>query len=220
MVPQSEFAITSETLMKSVNDLYRSNGCEIKITSKSAKAAGVSIAFRKGLSNNDIMLMGRWRCPDTAQHYRDVDPFTLARISLVMARTDPFISLDLPIPPANQTWNQMTQSEPIQTFQEESLPQAVSWNPPPQMKSVPINQEILLDPLVTMDLPVIDVPYLNLPVTRSSTFEVHSLQKPAVFRPPPVSVRKDVSTVVQARPVCPPVLIPRCLFCLNTFYFL
>ena len=111
LVPQSEFQISSETLMRSVNDLYRSNACDIKITSKSAKAAGVSSAFKKGLSNNDIMLMGRWRSPDTAQHYRDIDPFTLARISLVMAREDPVLSLEEPVPLNNQTWNQITQPE-------------------------------------------------------------------------------------------------------------
>jgi hypothetical protein len=77
--------------MKDVNNLYQPLGLAYKITSKSAKSLGVSTAFKLGMSDDHIRVLGRWRSISTAQHYRAIDDSTLlnifSRISLKPSST-------------------------------------------------------------------------------------------------------------------------------------
>ncbi len=66
--------------MKDVNRLYSKIGFQVKITTKSAKVLGTSLAFSLGMSNDHVMLLGRWKDPATAQYYRSVDPSTLLKV--------------------------------------------------------------------------------------------------------------------------------------------
>ena len=66
--------------MKDVNLIYSNLGLKHKITSKSAKSLGVSSAFRLGMSDDHIRVLGRWRSIATAQHYRAIDDTTLIEI--------------------------------------------------------------------------------------------------------------------------------------------
>ena len=66
--------------MHHVNFLYSKIGFLSKITSKSAKVLGTSLAFELGMSNDHVMLLGRWKNPATAQYYRSVNPATLLKV--------------------------------------------------------------------------------------------------------------------------------------------
>ena len=71
-------------MIDTINTLYTSIGHPHRVTGKSAKYCGVSTAFKLGLSNDDIRLLGRWRSCETPQYYRQVDPMRLHNISRVM----------------------------------------------------------------------------------------------------------------------------------------
>ena len=76
--------------MRNVNNLYAKVGFNTKISSKSAKVLGTSLAFELGMSNDQVMLLGRWKNPATAQYYRSVDPSTLLDVfsKIVLNPTD------------------------------------------------------------------------------------------------------------------------------------
>ena len=74
-------------MLVNVNDMYRGTGYLQKVTGKTAKQLGVSCAFKRGLSDDDVRLLGRWRSISTAQHYRSIDPAKLYAISKIMAET-------------------------------------------------------------------------------------------------------------------------------------
>ncbi len=66
--------------MKDINGLYSKIGFQVKISTKSAKVLGTSLAFSLGMSNDHVMLLGWWKDPATAQYYRSVDPSTLLKV--------------------------------------------------------------------------------------------------------------------------------------------
>lgn len=80
LVADGRYAISAATLMKDVNLIYRNLGLDYNITSKSAKSLGVSTAFKLGMSDDHIRVLGRWRSISTAQHYRAIDDTTLLEI--------------------------------------------------------------------------------------------------------------------------------------------
>ena len=80
LVADGRYAISASTLMKDVNLIYSNLGLKHKITSKSAKSLGVSSAFRLGMSDDHIRVLGRLRSIATAQHYRAIDDTTLIEI--------------------------------------------------------------------------------------------------------------------------------------------
>ena len=61
LVGDGRFPISISTLMRNVNNLYAKVGFNTKISSKSAKVLGTSLAFELGMSNDQVMLLGRWK---------------------------------------------------------------------------------------------------------------------------------------------------------------
>ncbi len=76
--------------MKSINTIYSKVGFSLRITSKSAKVLGTSLAFELGMTDDQVMILGRWKNPATAQYYRSIDPSTLLKIfsTLVLNPSD------------------------------------------------------------------------------------------------------------------------------------
>lgn len=104
-VADGSHVLDSKTLLKDVNIIYTKLGYPRRITGKSAKVLGVSLAFSAGLSEDDIRILGRWKSADTARHYRSISPEKLLSIgaSLTQATmpqgpgTPPNIGLDNPV---------------------------------------------------------------------------------------------------------------------------
>lgn len=84
LVPDGRHVISYTTMIDTINRLYSEIGYSHRVTGKSAKYLGVSTAFARGLTNDEIRLLGRWKSCETPQHYRQVDPGRLHRISCVM----------------------------------------------------------------------------------------------------------------------------------------
>jgi hypothetical protein len=80
VIPDGRYSISPGTLLRDVNAIYSSLGLSYKITGKSAKSLGVSTAFMQGMSDDEIMILGRWRNIATSRHYRLVDDATLYNI--------------------------------------------------------------------------------------------------------------------------------------------
>ena len=111
--------------MKDVNLIYSNLGLKYKITSKSAKSLGVSSAFRLGMSDDHIRVLGRWRSIATAQHYRAIDDTTLLEIfSKIMLKTS---SSAVPRSLASLT-NQVSNSSSSQTTPSWSTAHSASLN--------------------------------------------------------------------------------------------
>ena len=86
-MPDGSFAIGYTTLLKDINKCYEQINWPFKVTGKSAKMCGVSAAFKAGLSNDFIRLLGRWKSVETPQFYRDVDPANMRALGEMMAKT-------------------------------------------------------------------------------------------------------------------------------------
>ncbi len=80
LIHDGRFKISNQTILRDVNKIYTNLGLDYKITTKSMKSLGVSTAFRIGMSDDHVRILGRWRSIVTAQHYREVDDSTLLKI--------------------------------------------------------------------------------------------------------------------------------------------
>ena len=87
---QGEKPISVNTLLKDINGMYRYIGFNTKITCKSAKCLGVSLAYEAGLTSEEVRILGRWRCEDTARHYLNISD----RKILTVARTLTLATMD------------------------------------------------------------------------------------------------------------------------------
>lgn len=72
-------------MFRDINKLYAIIGYHTPTTGKSAKVLGVTLAFQLGLSNDEIRILGRWRSLSTAQHYRNVEPSKLLKLSTAIS---------------------------------------------------------------------------------------------------------------------------------------
>jgi hypothetical protein len=81
LIPDGRYAVATDTLFRDINKLYEAVGYYIKTTGKSAKVLGVTLAYSLGLSDDEVRILGRWRSIHTAQHYRNVEPRKIIKIS-------------------------------------------------------------------------------------------------------------------------------------------
>lgn len=91
---QGEKPISANTLLKDTNEIYRSVGYNTKITCKSAKCLGVSLAYEAGLSSEEVRILGRWRCENTARHYLNISDKKILKVArtLTLATMDNNVS--------------------------------------------------------------------------------------------------------------------------------
>ena len=84
LVPDGRNPIGYSSILASLNTLYTSIGHPDRVTGKSAKCCGVSTAFKIGLTNDEIRVLGRWKSVETPQFYREIDPGRISNVSKVM----------------------------------------------------------------------------------------------------------------------------------------
>lgn len=66
--------------------MYFALGYFEKIGGKSAKVCGTSLAFEAGLTPEQVRILGRWRCAETARHYYNMSDRTILNITSTLSR--------------------------------------------------------------------------------------------------------------------------------------
>ena len=196
-MPDGRKVISYTTMIDTINRLYSEIGYSHRVTGKSAKYLGVSTAFARGLTNDEIRLLGRWKSCETPQHYRQVDPGRLHRISCVMNLV---IASDNPV---ESSLSLTLSSTTRPTTPQQIVPEQVQCpvQPPP-----PSSQEDILVPAVQpWSLPLFSGPKWELcpftgrffpPLCPANSRKMRAFRPAAPFCPP-----RMVQTVLPQNPL-------------------
>lgn len=176
-------------MLDTINNIYRDLGFIHRISGKSAKYCGVSMAFKSGLTIDQIRLLGRWRSCDTPQYYRDIDPSLLSIISNTMNMSlNSQSSSDLSNSKGKQislSLSTILRPNPLQIVDQQPCVQQQSMTPAPVIPHLNHVSMLPVQDQQHYQLHQQSVPIFNKLVvqqTRQSVI-VHSQMHPQVLRP-------------------------------------